>query len=164
MQKIHIGTTKNGIDVFLDRESSHAVTHIAHHSKLLDYIKRALPTIEVEGEIFQIEKDMGEEVGFCNLVETTDSDEIVYAMRPLRDQYSRFVKNKKPHSSSWITLDMRKVGHEYFLFTAFVGRLTPSFPGGDYLPEQSVKFWSTHALVYDPTQIIPGTETLKCPW
>ena len=56
-------------------------------------------------------------------------------MRPLRTQYSRFVKNKQSQPTSWITIDLGKSDkNEYDLYTAFVGKLTPSFPGGNVLP------------------------------
>jgi hypothetical protein len=104
-------------------------------------------------------------VGTTDLVETTDQDEIVYAMRPRRQVYSRFAKNKTPVPSSWITIVLYKAANdEYSLHTVFVGRNTPSFPGGDYLPEQSRKFWSTHALVWGSQDIVPDTETSVCPW
>ena len=108
---------------------------------------------------------MGEEVGTTDLVETTDGDEIVYALRPRRDVYSRFVKNKAPVPTSWITVVLQKASDtEYDLHTAFVGHNTPSFPGGDYLPEQAWDFWSKHALVWGPQEVIPGTEMSQCPW
>ncbi len=160
-----LGKTKNGIDVYVDMISSHAITHFSHHPKLLDAVKKSIPTLEVSGQISRTEIDTGEVVGTTDLVETGEGDEIFYAIRTLRDTYSRFVKNKKPTPTTWVTVDLRKVSDaEYYLYTAFVGRLTPSFPGGNYLPEQSKKFWSTHALVWGTQEIKPGTETEKCPW
>jgi hypothetical protein len=83
----------------------------------------------------------------------------------LRQQYSRFVKNKSPQPTSFITIDIRKnPDGKYFLYTAFVGRLTPSFPGGDFMSEKSIEFWSNHALVYGSQEIIPDTEKALCPW
>jgi hypothetical protein len=160
-----LGKTKNGIEVSVDMVSSHATTHFAHHPKLLEAVKKIIPTLEVVEEIMRVEIDTGEVVGATDLVETGEEDEIFYAIRPLRSTYSRFVKNKKPSPTTWVTLDLRKVNdREYCLYTAFAGRLTPSFPGGNYLPEQSKKFWSTHALVWGTQEIKPGTETEKCPW
>ncbi len=86
-------------------------------------------------------------------------------MRPLRTQYSRFVKNRQSQDTSWITIDLRKSKEgEYFLYTAFIGKLAPSFPGGDFLPEQSNEFWSNHALVWGGQDIVPWSETTECPW
>lgn len=156
--------SKNGIDVFLNTETSHALTHFTHHPKLREYAQQVTSGVDIEGDLVRIDQDMGEEVGTTDLVETGEGDNIVYAMRPLRSTYSRFVKNKQPLPTSWVTIDVRKKGDKYYLHTAFVGRLTPSFPGGDYLSEQSKAFWSNHALVWGNQEVVPGTETTECPW
>ncbi len=160
----HLTTTKNGFKVYVDMEASHASTHFAHHPKLIDAVIKAITAIDAVENIIRLEMDMGEEIGTTDLVETSDQDEIVYAKRPLRTSYSRFVKNKKSRPTSWITIDIRKSGDVYNLYTAFVGRLTPSFPGGNYLPEQSRDFWANHALVWGSQEIVAGTETTQCPW
>lgn len=162
--KEFLAKTKNGFDVYVDMESSHATTHFTHHPKLIEAVKKAIPSIDAKENIVRIEIDMGVEVGTTDLIETSDQDEIIYAKRPLRSQYSRFVKNKNSKPTNWITIDVRKNGEVYNLYTSFVGRLTPSFPGGNYLPEQSKDFWSKHALVWGSQEIVDGTETTKCPW
>lgn len=160
-----LGKTKNGLDVSVDMKSAHAATHFAHNPKLFDLVKRTIPTIEATDDHIRVERDTGKEAGTSDLVDTDEHDVIVYAKRPLRAQYSRFVKNRTPAPTSWITIDLRKKSDtEYDLYTAYVGRLVPSFPGGSFLPDQSVDFWSTHALVWGPQEIIPGTETSECPW
>lgn len=159
-----LAKTKNGFDVYVDTESSHATTHFAHHPKLIDAVKGTIPSIETNEDVVRVEVDTGEEVGTTDLVETSEQDEIIYAKRPLRTQFSRFVKNKNSKPTGWITIDMRKDGEVYDLYTSFVGRLTPSFPGGNYLPEQSKEFWSKHALVWGSQEVMPGTETTQCPW
>lgn len=165
MIKEYLARTKNGHDVFVDMESSHAATHLTHHPHLIDFVKKVIPTVEVSGDHLRVDVDMGEEVGLSDLVETTDGDEIVYAKRPFRNQYSRFVKQRAPVATSWVTIDIRKDdGGGYYLYTAFIGKLSPSFPGGTYLPDQSKEFWSRHALVWGPQEVVPGTETTKCPW
>jgi len=165
MQREYLGSTKNGFKVYIDPERSHAITHFAHQPKLREAVEKIIPTLEDGPEMIRIEQNMGEVIGTTDLIETTDHDEIVYAMRPRRMVYSRFVKNKQPRPFSWITLAMRKTkNNEYAVYTAFVGRNTPSFPGGNYLPEQSKDFWSNHALVYEVQDIEPGSETSVCPW
>ncbi len=115
--------------------------------------------------MIRIDNNMGEVVGKTDLVETDEQDEILYAMRPLRTQYSRFVKNKHSQPTNWITIDLRKSSEdEYFLYTAFVGKLTTSFPGGNYLPERSKDFWAKHALVWGAQEVIPNSVTTQCPW
>jgi hypothetical protein len=165
MKKEIIGTTKNGCDVYVDMENSHASTHFADTPKLLAVVKAILPTVEANEDHMRFDIDTREEVGTTSLIETNESDEIVYALRPNRDRYSRFVRNKTPQKTSWVTIDLKKTDHNaYDLYTAFAGRLTPSFPGGDFLPEQSHDFWSKHALVWGIQDVVPGTETKDCPW
>ena len=164
MHKEYLGKTKNNIAVYVDTKTAHAMTHFAHQPKLRGTIEQIIPTIVANSKMIRIERDLGEEIGTTDLVATTEGDEIVYALRPHRKVYSRFVKHKQPVPSSWVTIVLRKTGDEYSLYTAFVGRNTPSFPGGDYLPDQSVDFWSRHALVWGSQEVIPCSETSECPW
>ncbi len=167
MESELLGTTKNNLRVFLDVQSSHAHTHLAHNSKLLEAVKKAIPTITGEEEIIRVQIDTGEIVGTTDLIETVPEDEVVYAKRVARSVYSRFVKNKQPAPTSFIVIDIRPDRNspaDYFLYTAYIGPLTPSFPGGNYLPEQSIEFWSNHALVWGTQDIVPGSETTNCPW
>lgn len=163
--KKYVGKTSNGFDVFFDTEKSHAITHFAHHPKLLEAVEKVIPSVEANEDTIRMDFELEEEVGTTDLVRTVETDEIVYAKRPLRTQYSRFVKNKDPMPTKWITIDLRKVNDtEYSLYTAFIGKLTPSFPGGDYLPDQSREFWSQHALVWGSQEVVPDSETTDCPW
>lgn len=169
MTKQLIATTANGLGVYMDMEKCHALTHIAKNPKLLDFVKKIVPTIGAVDDVIRDNFDMGETVGMSDLVETDEHDDVFYAMRPLRSVYSRFVRNKEPYPTNWITIDLRKSRDaeypgSYDLYTAFVGRLVPSFPGGNFLPEQSREFWSRHALALGKTEIVPGTETKDCPW
>lgn len=162
-----LGITKNGYNVYFTEESSHAKTHFAHHPKLLRAVKNALPEITAGEASVRVQMDTGEIVGTRDLIETVPEDTIVYALREKRTTYSRFVKNKQPVNSSQIVIDIRKSSpssKNYYLYTAYVGILTPSFPGGDYLPEQSLKFWSNHALIWGTQEVIPETITSHCPW
>lgn len=165
MQKTFLGKTKNGKDVFVDLEKSNAATHFKDSPHLQKLVSEALGRIELHGEHIREEVDMGCVIGKAGVVETSENDEIIYALRPHRERYSRFVKNRTSKDTQYITLDLRRDSKDsYDLYTAFVGRLTPSFPGGDYLPEQSVDFWSNHALIWGQQEIVPGTETKECPW
>lgn len=160
-----LGKTKSGRAVWLDVEKSHATTHFADQPRLREFVEKLIPTLDEDTDQIRIEKDMGEVVGTSDLAETSEGDEIVYARRPRRVIYSRFVKGKEPTPTNWITVNLKKGKNgDYFLYTAFVGRNTPSIPGGDYLPEQSREFWSNHALIWGAQEVEPGTETTECPW
>ncbi|MFM2339651.1 MAG: hypothetical protein RLZZ360_287 [Candidatus Parcubacteria bacterium] len=160
-----LGHSKDNKVLYLDLDSSHAITHFAKHKNLKALISEHISNIVLDTPIVRVEIDTGSEVGLCDLVTTNETDEIVYAKRPLRHTYSRFAKNRQSEPTTWFVLDIRKQqSGNYFLYTAFIGRLTPSFPGGDFLPEQSRDFWSNHALVWGSQDVLPDSETTNCPW
>lgn len=162
-----LGVSKNNVSVYLTIESTHAKTHFTKQLKLESAVKNALRNISIHAEIVRLQIDNNAIVGTCDLIETNPDDEIVYAIRIARTTYSRFVKNKKPIKTNSFVIDVRrdrKNPHNYFLYTAYVGPLVPSFPGGEYLSEQSVSFWSNHALVWGAQTVIPESITTKYPW
>ncbi|MEK7639150.1 MAG: hypothetical protein AAB388_03255 [Patescibacteria group bacterium] len=164
-EEIFLAKTKNGFNVVYDSEHSHAATHFASTPSLLGLVKEALQMTDVSAQNIRFEVDMGQIVGETDLVETTSADEIVYALRPFRDRYSRFVKDRRPEPTTYITIELKKQEDgTYLLYTAYIGRLVPSFPGGNVMPEKSREFWSHHALVWGRQGIVPGTETTECPW
>ena len=160
-----LGHSKDNRALYLDLASSHALTHFAKHQNLKSLVSETISNIVLDTPIVRLEIDTRSEVGLCDLVSTNETDEIVYAKRPLRHTYSRFAKNRQSEPTTWFVLDIRKQQNgDYYLYTAFIGRLTPSFPGGSFLPEQSHEFWSNHALVWGSQEIVPGSETTVCPW
>lgn len=161
----YLGVSKNNYKVFVDLESSHAATHFIDSPKLFEVVKESIPLVEILEDKVRVEYDTGIVVGDSDLVEIQSGDEVVYALRLHRDRHSKFVKNRFALPTTWIVMSFVKIkGDTYYLQTAFVGRLTPSFPGGDYLPEQSADFWSKHALAWGNQQIVPDSETKECPW
>ena len=162
-----LGYSADGKPVYLSKKSTHAKTHIAHHPKLLQAVKDNLGMITLDTNMIRLELTASEIIGTCDLVETDLNDEIVYVIRVGRTTYSRFAKHREPVPTSSFIVDIRRdldTDSNYYLYTAFVGSLTPSFPGGDFMPERSKEFWSNHALVYGTQELIPGTETTTCPW
>lgn len=165
MEKEFLANTADGYSVYYEPSNSHAATHFADSPKLKETVIKHLPNINLEGKKTRVEIDTGEIVGLDGCVETSDRDEIVYALRPHRDRYSRFVKNRAAEPTSWIVVSVEKEDDDTAtLYTAFVGRLTPSFPGGDFLSEQSKEYWSKHALAWGSQEVLPETVTSICPW
>ena len=160
-----LSTSLNGKKVYIDESSKHALTHFDDVPLLESAVKEAVSHLLIKGSSLRIEYEMGYIIGNSDLVEIDSTDTVVYALRPHRDRYSKFVKNKVAEPTKWIVMgfEQRSDG-DYSLYTAYTGRLTPSFPGGKILPEQSAEFWSKHALVWGTQEIIEGTETTECPW
>jgi len=160
-----LGYTKNNKAVYFDEGSGHAATHFANHKNLEAVVGICLNQTDALDDIVRVNFDTKTIVGKTDLVETDENDDIVYALRQGRTIYSRFCKNKSPQLTSWITIDIRhRPDDSYFLYTAYIGKLTPSFPGGNFMAEQSKEFWTHHALAWGTQEIIPGTETSNYPW
>ncbi|MDD3284033.1 MAG: hypothetical protein PHZ07_00380 [Patescibacteria group bacterium] len=164
---------KSGEAVF-DRPNSHFHDNDADFSRALG---QALTYVESAGrEFIEEEVYLGRFIGQSTCVSTDANDEIIYAQRTGRTGLTRFVKNHLPEDCNYMVLVLKKAkkGDGYILITAFIGRL--SFPepwdenafskheDPDRARKDSIDFWSSHALIWETEEIIPGTETLICPW
>ena len=160
-----IGTSKNGIKVFYDPVSSHAATHIHDTPQLMGLVKEVIAAITLEKEKELVEYDLHRTIGKSDLLETTDSDQIVYAKRLNRDNYTRFVLNRQSVDTSKVTLILLKQDDSsYILFSAWIGFLVPPFPGSGTETPESITFWSNHALAWGTQDIQPNTQTTVQPW
>lgn len=142
-----LATSKNGIPVYLNDEKTNVHVHIQENSNLLELVKGVIAqaTLQDAPEII-LEHDMGKIIGTTSLVETTSSDEIVYAKRKGRDKYSRFVKGRSLRETSWVVVVIRRDAEQFTLWTAWCGRLLPleAYAEDAYEPGG---FWASHALV-----------------
>jgi hypothetical protein len=150
--------------VYIDHDATKMALHIQEVPFLLELAKEVLEGCELLQENEAIEKDMGRIVGESTLVETTDADEVIYAVRLGREKYTRFVMNKSAQPTSYVTVILRRADDGYSLWSAWCGKLVPTSPGGDDEMLESQGFWSKHALVYDETIIKLDTLTTTCPW
>ena len=170
MDRHFVGTSRNGKRVYLDAEGSHAATHLQDTPGLMELVQEALPKLVIPREQPQVrlEVDMGRPLGKLELVEIRPGEEVIYAKRPNRDKYAPFVSRKPEEleTTSSLVLRLDKVNeNEYDLYTAFIGRLTPSLPHGDGKDRpEIIEFWNTHALVLGTQEIVPETVTRKRPW
>ena len=165
MSQTLLGKTKNGHEVFVDMEHSHAATHLKKYPILLEYAKDIIAEVTIDSDYERFDRDMGKIVGESDLVSTTDGDDIVYAKRPNRSLYTRFVKDRIPEPTTWVTLSLKKAEEDaYELSTIYIGRAVPPFPDPQRGSAASKKFWAAHALVWGRQEVVPGTETEKCPW
>ncbi|HTE22035.1 MAG TPA: hypothetical protein VK674_03260 [Candidatus Limnocylindria bacterium] len=161
------GTDANGVLVYVQKTHSHAATHFADTPNLESLALEALGQAELSGQYCQINVDLGRVVGETELVTTSETDEIFYAKRPARDTYMRFVKGRSRVPTRHITLHTNKVARDpllYELFSTWMGKVTPAFPGTPYEGPESKRFWSNHALVAGRQMLIDNTVTSTCPW
>ena len=165
MKKLVIGRTKNNKTVYVDKEGSHAATHLADTPQLFELVKHVIADLSPSEDNVYIDKDMGRSVGMSDLVETTASDEIIYAKRLNRDNYTRFVLNRLPELTSFVTVALQKDAEgDYGLWTAWIGRAVPQFPGDSFETPDSRIFWQKHALVWGSQATQPNTERKDWPW
>lgn len=165
-ERITLGMSKNGIAVWYDAVGSHATTHIADTPGLEALAKEATQNAELTDGYVQMHTDMGRIVGYSDLVAIDPGDEIVYAKRLNRDEYSVFNRTKSPQSSSLVTTAYEKQADgTYELVSTWIGPSdSPSFPGTERETPDSKEFWAEHALAWGTQDIQQGTETAVCPW
>lgn len=166
MSKKFISKTKNGFDVYVDTETSHAATHLKDHPEIFGLMQEILSEYEVTENVIRFETNMGRIVGKMDCVEITDEDDVFFAKRPNREKYTKFVKGKEPQPTSFVTMEIhQKSDTEYEVFTAFVAPMTPSFPYNKEDPnEKNRDFWKNHALAAGKQEFIAETVTTECPW
>lgn len=157
----HIGTTKNGAEVYVNLIKSEAAVHIAHNPQILALTKEMLAKSTVTGKTANIEHDFGRTVGNSEIVETTPKDTIVYAKRLRYDSYNRFVRKRQLSPSSFVSLSLVKTENgEYELVNAWIGRQTPAFTE----TEASKLYWANHAIVLEGQQLQLRTVTKDAPY
>ncbi len=157
--------SRNGVEVTYDPLHSHAATHFEDTPQLKVLVRRIIEQTDLDEEPKEFETNVGRIVGHSDLVETTDNDDIVYAKRKNRDTYARFTRTQSPQPSEWVTVRLEPFGDStYNLYTAWVGRIAPPFPGNENETPDSRSFWATHALAWGTQEIQIGTETKECPW
>jgi len=158
-------TMANGTKVYVDTVNSPAATHLKGSPSLLGLVEDFLKHQSFHEKEISIEHDTGHIVGKMDLVETDSKDEIVYAIRQNRDIYTRFVKNREPVPTSYLTVILRKDNeNNYILWSTWIGRLVPMSPGNPDSTPESKLFWDKHALVFGRQPIIENTLTDKYPW
>lgn len=167
MSKIKLCKTKNGIEVYYDPLHSHVATHFKDTPELKKLLKELLATKSFTKKEIYKEYKIKPTAIFSDLVETNDNDKIIYAKRLNREGYTRFVKNRKPEStsSSYLTIWLKQdEERKYELASAWIGRTCPAFPDDEYATPKSKPFWKKHALIWGKQEIQSGTETTKSPW
>jgi hypothetical protein len=161
-----IGKSKNGMLIWFDPVDSHAATHIGDIPALKDLAAEVIEQLELSSDYVQTHVDLGRTVGNCDLVENHEGDEIVYAKRLNRDEYTVFNKSRGPEPSSLVTVALEKQEDgTYKLVSTWIGPSdSPSFPGTKRETSESKDFWTKHSLAWGRQAVQPGTETNKCPW
>lgn len=161
-----VGQSQNGVTVWFDTTESHAATHIADTPGLRDLAAEVLSQSEITGDYMQFHLNLGRTVGTSDLIENQPGDEIVYAKRLNRNEYTVFNKTRPPQPSQLVTVAVEKrEDRTYELVSTWIGPSdSPSFPGTERETPESKPFWTKHSLAWGRQEVQPGTETKICPW
>lgn len=152
---------------------------ICHDQEFLEGWEKTLERIQKRGVFEQLTEDVEriittfeEPIGYSMLLETTETDEIVYAKRLERELYTRFVKGKEPTYSYQVMCILKKSKEEenaYRLITMYPGGKSEKEPEDIHIEDKeemirSLLFWRERALIYNPENVEPGSEKDYCPY
>ncbi|HUS26350.1 MAG TPA: hypothetical protein VMY99_03315 [Nevskiaceae bacterium] len=160
-----IAQTSNGATVYVNLLQSHAGTQISQQPYLLGLVKELAQRLAPQTAEVRLDHDMGRDIGYTYVVETTEKDTILYAQRTRDDIFTRFVKNGKPLSTRYLTVILRRdADGAYELHDTWIGRLTPPRPGSTTETSSSKSYWANHAFVFDGQSLQLRTVTKVCPY
>lgn len=159
-----VGRLATGEAVHDKVEGSHFATHSAANPELSVLVAEVLGKVNGGVQFTAANVDLGRVVGVTSCVPTELGDDIVFAQRPNRFGLTRFVRNRQPEKTSFVSVILLRRDYGYELVSAWVGELAPPEPWDRRATAESVPFWSTHALVWGIEKAITGTETSVCPW
>lgn len=152
---VFLGKTRDGYLVY-DREDTHI-----HFENGIDkqLIRRALSFMYANGAKFKKKVVFFHEtIGYNNCISITPLDEVINVYRKGRTGMTPMVKGRKPEPCKSMVVIIRKdreCENCYRLVTCFAGDDSVREPWDITIRTEeerraSEKFWSTHALVYNP--------------
>ena len=149
-----LGKTANGIPVF-DRKNSHFADHGFSKETMMEALSKITQTSQFEKHVVRFEKT----VGVCNCVTVTDEDRVIMAVRHKRSGPTPMVIGREAEPCSTVVIILKKacdyMGEYFILITGFVGEGSEPEPWDRQLVpgsreyQRAVRFWQTHALLYD---------------
>ena len=165
-QREFLAKSKNGKVVWYDPHTSHAATHLSDTPNLKQLAAEVVERVVFEDKYYQLHKDLGRIVGESDLIENQPGDEIVYAKRLNRNEYTVFNKTRPAKLSSLVTVVAEKRDDDtYELVSAWIGLSdSPSFPGTEKETPESKQYWSRHSLAWGRQKVQSGTVITDCPW
>lgn len=151
--------------MYVDLVHSPAASQISSQPYLVGLVKEALEKTEPKTADAVIEQDMGRDIGYDFVTETTGNDSVFYAQLLRSSTYMRFVKNKKALATSYLTMILRQDDKgEYELRNTWIGRVSPPVPGDNNETDESKPYWDSHACIFDKQPLQSRTITRVCPY
>lgn len=150
----YLGITANNVPVF-DRANSHFEDHNFSKEIMVEALSKITQVSQFEKHVV----NMGKIIGVTSCVQIKEGEQVIMAVRKKRLGPTPMVLNREPEPCESIVVILKKCyddeGMYFILITAFVGKGSEPEPWDKQLkpgsPEYmcSVKFWQTHALIYD---------------
>jgi hypothetical protein len=146
---------------FIPRVNEH---HI--HINLEDYLPQIINKIDsnCSDDIIKVEHEFPFYIGETICVKTNSNSNIVYCIRKGRLGHSRLVTNASPEKCKHVTAIFKKIEDGYLILTIYIGRIAAREPWDKSANSNDLLFWKNNALIYDPNDVISGSETHECPW
>ena len=144
---------ENGVEVYV---CNYTYTHMMAHADVdMSHIVEAISKISpADGQTFIMQNiDLGRIIGKDNCVAVNEEDDVRIVTRPNRAGQTPIVYNREAEDTSLINVGLCLDEEDglWTMFTAFYGILAPKEPWDfrlkDEEREESIQFWSTHALV-----------------
>jgi len=158
----------NGKPIYFDPVGSHTATHFEDAPGLRQVTIEALQTQNLVQPLEVMQIDMHRPIGVTDVVAVSDADDIVYAMRKLREDqgWVPFTKSQSSQPCSLLSLHLKQRSDgSYELASVWIGELdSPPFPQMANATAESVPYWHKRAFTWGSQQIIPGSECTDCPW
>lgn len=168
MTREYLCTSTNGKAIYFDPTGSHTATHFEDAPGLRKITIEALQSQSLTQPIEVIEIDMHRPVGVTDVVSIDDTDEIVYAMRKLREDqgWVPFTKSQSSQPCSLVSLHLKQLDDtKYELVSVWIGELdSPPFPQMKNTTADSIPYWRKRAFTWGSQQIVPGSERTDYPW
>lgn len=152
-------TNSYGIKFFPRVNDTHMHVDLEKHFPLI--VNHIVDTSEAFlTEVYQSDTPVGQ----AECVKTCDDDKIIYAIRKGRKGYTRFVINRVPEETNYITIVLKKGELGYVIITIYYGEKSGLEPYDERATEKDIEFWQNHALIYKREDIELGSQTLECPY
>lgn len=159
----YIGNLSNGEPVYNNKKESHLDEHSDVTKELLIEALQKFDMDKLktsEGNCVQ-QIDMGRVIGKATCVVTTDKDQIFYVRRKNRVGETPTVLNREPADCRNLVIIIKTQNGKYTIRTAYIGNIAPREPwtpsllekGTPEEIEESNRFWSNHALIYDSSVV-----------
>jgi len=160
-----IGSTSNGSSVYVDLIRSKAAKQISAQPQLLVFAKEAFKGLALSKDSIEIEHDMGRTIGYDFTIETNDKDTVFYAQLIKATDFTPYVKNGTPASTTHLSVILKKASDdEYELLDMWVGKMSPPLPGSENATAKSALYWSSHAIIYTNQAIQTRSLTKTSPY